>query len=356
VVFNYEIFWLEDMARERIHELERKIAGLQELTGYSDNFQAFCSAAGISREGLKACLEDTGRRGLNGDYQRQLSSYVGFSLDWPEWIERDRARIRSSQRRDTAQAFLDRCRNKQMLSSGAEALNHATYSAEMGTAARYVKARLKVGPSISHHVEGKERLASILFGFMQSPAGEPWPAIVELRCQNDTLDQFELAVRRGWLQIEGGQHCVVQVKHSKALQVEGSEGLVSISAPGGKANRTTWDISAQGKFIGVVELPEAFCSIAELAPGDVITARFAAFVKDLENVTDHDDATPEEGAPVNDSLSWRRLGYHTLGAAKQAIMMRVAQLKQLPGADKGWVVLREEQRIFHQDEQDPHDP
>ena len=110
-------------------------------------------------------------------------------------------------------------------------------------------------------------------------------------------------------------------------------------------NRTTWDIAAHARFIGVVDLPEEFCSIGELAAGDTIVARFSAFVKDLENITS-DDTAPEDSEPVNDSLSWRRLGYSTLGAAKQAIMTRVAQLKHLRGAERGWVVLCEVQRTF----------
>ena len=95
--------------RDPVHELEKKITGLMELTGFGSNFQGFCKAAKIKRAGLRSCREDTGTRGLNGDYQMALAAFAGFCLDWPEWNETDLVRLRNGQRRDTAQAFLDRC-------------------------------------------------------------------------------------------------------------------------------------------------------------------------------------------------------------------------------------------------------
>ncbi len=94
--------------RDPIHELEKKVSGLVELTGKA-SLQGFCDAAGVSREGLRARLNDCGTQGLNGDYQKALAGFAGFSLDWPEWIETDPARRHNGQRRDTAEAFLDRC-------------------------------------------------------------------------------------------------------------------------------------------------------------------------------------------------------------------------------------------------------
>ena len=99
--------------REPIRELYEKIFGMMDLTCFTSNLQGFCDAAGISRDGLKACLFDTGTRGLSGEYQKVLAAFVGFRPDWPEWIETDPARIRNNQRSDTAQAFLDRCGKEQ---------------------------------------------------------------------------------------------------------------------------------------------------------------------------------------------------------------------------------------------------
>ena len=298
--------------------------------------RAMAAALGLGEFRLKGAKDDPDR--LSRDTLMALESYLGFDSKWQEWT--------NGTARDFALKY-----NRENTFSAAPA---KYTSIETGVTERETMARLRVGPSVSRNIEGKERLSSIVLGFMQSPAGEPWPVILQLRCQNDTLDQFEVAVKRGWLQIDAGQHGEVRVKELKSLSVNGSEGLVSISAPGGKGNRTTWDISSHGNFIGVVELPDAFCSIDNLAAGDKVVARFAAFVKDLENVSCNDEARPEKEEPINDSLSWRRLGYHTLGAAKQAIMLRVAQLTHLPGADKGWVVLCEEERAFSRKDEDPN--
>ena len=284
---------------------------------------ALSEECGQSRNWLKTAKDpERGTRSIDYDVEQKLAALCRFDTAWPEWRE------------GTAEAFQNR-------------FLAADLTENEGLRERVADVRLKAGPTESNGLEGKERLASLLLGFMQAPPGEAWPVTLQIRCQNDTIDQFEIAVKRGWLQIDAGLHCEIDVGEVKGFEIEGSEGIVFVSAPGGTKSRTTWDIVARGKFIGLVDLPETFCSLVKAAPRDTIVARFAAFVKDLENITPTDDAVPTDCDPVNDSLSWRRLGYHTPGAAKQAIMMRVAQLKHLPGADRGWVVLCEVRRTFN---------
>lgn len=259
----------------------------------------------------------------------RLAAYLGYDTNWPEWTD------------GTAEEFADRYNQ--------EARSKQESAPTPAIPKRLTDARLRPGPSESDNLEGKERLASIVLSFMQRPPGEPWPVLLQLRCQNDTIDQFEVAVKRGWLQIEVRNSCTLDVAESRDIQVAGSEGTVKVGAPAGRSYRTSWEVIANGKFIGVIDLPETFCGVGQLSPGDTLTARFAAFVKDLENITANDDAIPENCKSPTDSVSWRRLGYQTLGAAKQAIMMRVAQLNHLPGSERGWVVLCQTRRTFDTD-------
>jgi hypothetical protein len=52
--------------------------------------------------------------------------------------------------------------------------------------------------------------------------------MLQLRCQEAFLDEFEVAVKRGWLQIDAGEYGLVNIKNFQTLKIEGSEGRAPV--------------------------------------------------------------------------------------------------------------------------------
>ena len=192
-----------------------------------------------------------------------------------------------------------------------------------------------------------ERLATIFITLNQTAPGEPWPITGVIKCFPSPLP-IEIAVKRAWLQIDGRGRCTFRPKEQHA-EIAG-EGGKTIYSWSGRDIRPICDVSTERQYLGKIDLPDEFCAAYGLRPGTVITARLAAFIKDLNPVGSdgEDDGTPDHSRKQGDPFSWSRPKSETMGqSVKNAILARIELLKKetrfrpLPGAPEGWVVLCE---------------
>ncbi len=200
-----------------------------------------------------------------------------------------------------------------------------------------------------------ERLASVSISLNQSPAGTAWPLTGSVDCHPSPL-QVPVAVRRAWLQIDGGARCEIKPSGNRhELMLDGRDVTLSWS---GTESRPICEISTDRGYLGHIELPDDFCKVHGIRPGTTIRARLAAYMGDLTPIP-NDDAEPEDGKRTAsaDTYSWHRPGYKTLGqATKDAIIARIETLKMqkrhapLPGAPEGWIIMCECARTFVADE------
>lgn len=319
--------------RQEIHELEAKIKGLQMLIGRATNFEAFCDAVGIRRDGLRACLEDEGTRGLSKAYQACLTNRIGFLLTWPESRETDQRLVHAGTRRDTAEAFIDRCR-------------HELFRDETGVAERLTDAQLKrvriCAPSYCD-----DQLATVELQASQSGPGQPWPVSLDLSCNPSVTAGIEIAVKRGRLRFSCGQALVdmeANIAHPTGYVCERATGDLRLTL-GGTRQQPSIEVQTSEGPIGRLSLPGDFFMVHQLAPGDIIRVRFIVYVMDLEIVEAETAAEPKENQQDADSLSFLRVGFKTLGQARQKILKRIAEM-QLPGGEKGLAVLASDELRF----------
>lgn len=318
--------------RQEIYELEAKIKGLQTLAGHAGNFEAFCDTVSISRDGLRACLE-AGTRGLSMDYQKCLAKQIGFLLTWPEWRETDQMRVHAGTRRDTAEAFIHRCR--------CELFGEETSVAERLTDVQLKRVRIG-DPSYCD-----DQLATVELQASQSGPGQPWPISFDLTCNPSVIAGIEIAAKRGRLRFSCGQAYVdmdANIAHPNGYVCERATGDLRLTL-GGTRQQPSLEIQASEGPIGRLSLPGDFFMVHQLAPGDVIQIRFLVYLMDLEIVEAETAVEPRENQQDADSLSFLRVGFRTLGHAKQKILKRIAEM-QLPGGEKGLAVLASDQLRF----------
>lgn len=201
-----------------------------------------------------------------------------------------------------------------------------------------------------------EVLAGVELSLKQSPAGDAWPVLGELRCGIAVIGSYNVAIGRCWVQVDGGPMCDVSYANSDTTKVEGNHGAVAVTWVGGTKSRPVCNVEGLAGLIGRVELPDDFCKVHNLAHGDVVTLRLAVFVGDLERVDTDDDGVPiaNRTTPPFDSISFRRKDYQTMGKAAKAAVMQVlaekraldgnATVKPLPGETEGWWVVAEARR------------
>jgi hypothetical protein len=288
--------------REPIHELYEKIFGMMDLTGFTSNLQGFCDAAGISREGLKACLFDTGTRGLSSDYQRALAAFVRFRLDWPEWIEIDPVRIRNGQRRDAAEAFLARCRKEGRPKRGSKEPGEPVPLKEDMFAdcekAETPLASLSLRTGQSQNVPGEVSL-----GF-------------DLNCPEDNACGQVTGVKRAFLVFGCGR--TTDVKERTGYPAGETFNNARFTPHSVDASKPSWCVeSADGGVIGLVgDVPPSFIRVFNLTPGSSVCAELKAFVKDIASAF----VVPQDGKAQS--------------AAKTKIKKRLQELK-IPGGETG---------------------
>jgi hypothetical protein len=313
--------------REPVHELEEKISGLMELTGFKCNFQGFCKAAKIDRQGLRACQEDNGTRGLNGEYQKALAAFVGFRLDWPEWVEPDRARIHANQRRDTAKAFLERCMRE---------LNRPQRTKQPEG-----KGRFDV-PLKWRHDGNNPRVPDDVLASLELVADTPDPGECRLRavliCQPTPIEWGKIAIKNGKLKFSRTEVSVADIGERSAdvqgLEVQNLDGVIITLKRVGTSQDRTYFVEANGAHIGEVRFQADFWRVSPLAPNDVIEMSFSVFIGDL--------------AYSRQSQSFMRPDGKPLGKMKQTILERL-QLKELTTDRNGWVELCGDALRFDED-------
>ncbi len=246
---------------------------MMELKGFRSNFQGFCKAAKISREGLRACLKDGGTLGLSGHYQKALAAFAGFKVDWPEWIETDPVRRRSGQRRDTAEKFLDRCARE--LSSQPNDERRSTAAQANATPGSRLKAVRTAEPEACY-----EPIATLELSASQPGPGEPWPLSADLVCLPARMDRVLVAVKRGWLTFHCGEGEAERLDKRKGYPgglAIGSATCIPVTA---YTKRPSWEIYSASGPLGSLSLPYDFCLISGLVPGCTITVTFSVYIKD----------------------------------------------------------------------------
>ena len=294
--------------RDPIRELDKKISGMMELKGFESNFQGFCDAAKISREGLKACLSDDGTRGLSGDYQKALAAFVGFSLSWPEWIETDATCLRNGGRRDTAKAFLERCCKEKLqepeLKERAEQvpLKEDMFADTAKTDTPLASLSLRTGQS--QNVVGEVSL-----GF-------------DLNCPKDNACGQVTGVKRVFLIFGCGRGRTTDVKERTGYPAGETFNNARFTPHGVDANNSSWCVeSADGGVIGLVgDVPATFIRVFNLMPGSSVCAELTAYVKDIASAF----VVPPDGKAQSD--------------AKTKIKKRLRELK-ISGGEAGEAVL-----------------
>ena len=230
--------------RQEIYELQEKVEGLQMLTGCSDSFQAFCERVGIKREALRACLNDDGKRGLSRKHQERLSASIGFSLEWAEWIETEISRIQDGSRRDTAAAFLRRCRRELFPKAERKTDEDRQYNIGLRS----------VSPVPPRYVD--DQLATVELQASQGGPGQPWPISADIMCNPSFVAGVEVAVKRGRLKMDCGEACAdTRSKPPPAggHVIKRDMGSVSLR-PGGDSRRPSLEIEASMGPIGVISL------------------------------------------------------------------------------------------------------
>ena len=327
--------------RDPVHELYEKIFGLMDLTGFTANLQAFCDAAGVSRDGLKACLFDNGTRGLNREYQKALAAFVGFRLDWPEWVETDRARIHAGQRRDTAQAFLDRCRKQGLPKCDPVASGTGTFTAERK---RNTGIPLKKGSEcqVPSKIPG---LASILGLPAQYGRGRVDLGF-ELSCGTPALIRnCRPAIRRGYVRVDCGKALLSRETRKgfgQPYEVQTDFGCWHIGWDAATLQAPRWWVEAVGRpSIGNVEVPPDFATVEALAAGDILRLSFCVWRKDYDLQTSEAAPPPdnEEIAVVDKSGNEIALSSEELSFVKQRIIAVIGKEAALPDDGSGFVVL-----------------
>ncbi len=294
--------------RDPIHELDKKISGMMDLMGFGSNFQGFCDAANVSREGLKACLHDDGTRGLSGEYQKALAAFVGFLLSWPEWIETDAARPRNGERRDTAKAFLDRCYKEKPpepeLKEGAEPvpLKEDMFADPAKIDTPLASLSLRTGQS--QNVAG-----AVSLGF-------------DLNCPEDNAYGQITGVKRAFLIFGCGHARTTDVKERTGYPAGEIFNNAKFTPHSVDVNKPSWRVESAGDtVIGLVgDVPATFIRVFNLMPGASVCAELKAYVKDVAATF----AVPTEGKAQS--------------AAKTKIKKRLRELK-ISGGETGEVAL-----------------
>lgn len=163
-------------------------------------------------------------------------------------------------------------------------------------------------------------LASLDLYLQQVAAGDPSPVSVDLICQPIPVERLEMAVKRGWLELDcrnaTGPRTNERAGYPEPVLVERATGSVRVAISNSPQQHPRWEITSLEGPIGMFRVGEEFkcvvsletddgnteirsfeeslCVIRNLSPGDKVTARFMVYVKDLEALNDLNDPGPEE--------------------------------------------------------------
>jgi hypothetical protein len=312
--------------REPIYELEKKIRFLlenpavRERCGHNNSVNSFSKKTCVSRDALRAVTENHVEE-MSRPVQIDLAKACHFGVDWVEWIDPlATLKMPREARRDTVEAFEKRWLQESPLRT--EGRPAASRRTEVPLRATRPYAPQEYGPY----------LASIDLQASQSGPGEPQAIGVDLICRPAPVEGIMIAVKRGWLTIDCGRARTADLK-GRAGYPNGAdysrEACKIVLWPDGTSQRPVWEVIADPGPIGLLPLPHDFCLVYDLAAGDIVTASFTVYIKDLDLVEPPDE---EDAAPQEDSFSFMRADFKKLGRTKQKILKRLAEMKLPEGA------------------------
>ena len=305
------------------------------VLGHQATMVSLAAALDIARKTL-IDQRDNGR--LSPYVQGTLASKFAFELDWPEWltgtVEGFRARyLRQHQIADTEKLARPRRHDPSVRLT--------------------VERMVRDAPTAA--AEDRPSLASVTLFLQQAEPGESIPVSVELVCQPEPIEGFEIAVYRGRLEISPGAAAMDRLHPPLA-----SDATHPYSRPGRtltlqRANassndgRVAWTVSSDKGPIGVLRLDEDvhLCRIAELADGDTIAPVFHAYVKDL----DLSDPDLDDSAAGSESIySFLRPDGKPLSQTKKQLIKCAILKDELGPAPKGWHTIAEDRRRLVRDD------
>jgi hypothetical protein len=190
-----------------------------------------------------------------------------------------------------------------------------------------------------------QHLASVELQASQPGPGEPLPVSAELVCWEAPVEGVVIAVKRGRLSFDCGEARADLKSHASEAD-HSRETRKIILRRSGSSQQPVWEVIADGP-IGVLSLPHDFCLVHDLAAGDVLTASFRVYIKDLDLVEPPETDGDEEARPQDESFSFMRPDFRKLGRAKQRILKRLAEMK-LPEGPDGWVELCSDKLKFQE--------
>lgn len=203
-------------------------------------------------------------------------------------------------------------------------------------------------------------LASIDLFLQQSNAGAPWPVSFDLVCQPTPVSNFEIAVKRGQVELDPGAATLPGARHRLGgngpvvFKLKNPEREITVEVANARSGRSSWDVSCRGKAIGVFQLDEeqTLCAIEDIAPSDAVTISFRAYVKDLQlaEADPDDDDENDEGAGT---YSFLRPDGKNLSPAKRKLIKAMLIKNELSPQASGFVEIAADRRAFL--EQDDND-
>ena len=146
----------------------------------------------------------------------------------------------------------------------------------------------------------------------------------------------------GWLAEDGGER-FARGKDDEARTI------VMRTANWRTAGKPTWDISAEGKAIGVFRLDDdkPLCRLDTPAADDDITVRFKVWVRDLDFVEPDPDDDTDDGDTLR---SFLRPDGKALSPMKRAMIKALLIKEELAPHEDGWVTVAAAGRRFEADD------
>lgn len=270
---------------------------------------------------------------LSDEAIQALQDYCCFDTNWVEWLN------------GTPYEFAEKYNKENTYQPDYSTVKKAATARQTGL-------RLRVARPFAPKA-ADAMLASVELNTSQSGPDDPWLLSADLISMPSPVEGMEIAIKRGQLEFDcAGAHSV-ELQHRAGFPsgltiVRESDKI--IMRPFGTSQKPGWDVQANG-IIGALSLPHDLCPVQDVAAGEEIEVRFSAYVKDLELTEDEDNEPAGEGQPENESYSFIRPGMKKLGAAKEKILKRMAEMR-LPGGAEGWSVLCQDARRFDAADED----
>ncbi len=203
---------------------------------------------------------------ISADDERKLSAACGFDPKWSEW------------RTGTADVFKTKY------------LRDAKPAADTGKKKRETGRPLKVayGPQ----EVGGHRMASLRAEAVLSNDGERWPIKFHLRCRD--FDGY--GIKKGFIDLHCGEAKAKDEdqNYQQAFPLPGYD--VTIRLGSGTEQKPSWMVKANSGILDDVLPDEPYCTVCDLADGDMLKATFSIYVKDVPGPDDY--ICQSDGQPI----------------------------------------------------------